>query len=138
KVWSITKSITGTILGIAVDKGFLSEEDSIYQYLPDYIPDKNASVGAITIEHLMTMTSGLEWVELGGPKSAGFQLAYSNDWIAFTLNQPHTNVTETTFNYSTGNSMILAPIIKKATGFQAHEFANDNLFVPLGITNYEW
>lgn len=138
KIWSITKSITGTIIGIAADKGLLSEKDSIYKYLTDYIPNATSSEGAITIEHLMTMTSGFEWVELGGPKSAGFQLAYSNDWIAFTLNQPHTNVPGTTFNYSTGNSMLLAPIIKSATGQQADEFASDNLFLPLGITNYEW
>lgn len=138
KIWSITKAITGTIIGIAADKGLLSEKDSIYKYLTDYIPNSTISKGAITIEHLMTMTSGFEWVELGGPKSAGFQLAYSNDWIAFTLNQPHTNVPGTTFNYSTGNTMLLAPIIKNATGQQADEFANDNLFLPLGITNYEW
>ncbi|HNE46822.1 MAG TPA: serine hydrolase, partial [Chitinophagales bacterium] len=138
KIWSVTKSITGTIIGIAVDKGLLSEKDSIYKYLTDYIPNANSSEGAITIEHLMTMTSGFEWVELGGPKSAGFQLAYSTDWIAFTLNQPHTNVPGTIFNYSTGNAMLLAPIVKKATGQQANEFAKDNLFLPLGITNYEW
>jgi CubicO group peptidase (beta-lactamase class C family) len=138
KIWSITKAITGTIIGIAADKGLLSEKDSICKYLADYIPDENSPIGTITIEHLMTMTSGFEWVELGGPKSAGFQLAYSNDWIAFTLNQPHTNVPGTTFNYSTGNTMLLASIIKRATGQQANEFANDNLFLHLGITNYEW
>ncbi len=138
KIWSITKSITGTIIGISADKGILSEKDSIYKYLADYIPKATSSIASITIEHLMTMTSGLEWVELGGPKSEGFQLAYSNDWIAFTLNQPHTRIPGTTFNYSTGNTMLLAPIIKKATGQQAGEFAHDNLFVPLGITNYEW
>lgn len=138
KIWSITKAITGTIIGIAVDKELLSEKDSIYHYLSDYIPEAISSTRAITIEHLMTMTSGFEWVELGGPKSAGFQLAYSNDWIEFTLNQQHTSVPGTTFNYSTGNSMLLAPITKNATGQQADKFANDNLFLPLGITNYEW
>ena len=138
KIWSITKAITGTIIGIAADKRLLSEKDSIYKYLTDYIPNATSSKGAITIEHLMTMTSGFEWIELGGPKSAGFQLAYSKDWIAFTLNQPHINVPGTTFNYSTGNTMLLAPIIKNATGQQANEFTHDNLFIPLGITNYEW
>lgn len=138
KIWSITKAITGTIIGIAADKGLLSEKDSIYKYLTNYIPDKNSSRGSITIEHLITMTSGFEWIELGGPKSAGFQLAYSSDWITFTLNQPHTDISGTTFNYSTGNSMLLAPIIKNATGQQAEEFAKDNLFLPLDITNYEW
>ncbi len=138
KIWSITKVITGTTIGIAADKGLLSEKDSIYKYLTDYIPVENSSIGKITIEHLITMTSGFEWIELGGPQSAGFQLAYSNDWIAFTLNQPHTNIPGTTFNYSTGNTMLLAPIIKKATNLQADEFTKDNLFRPLGITDFEW
>ncbi len=138
KIWSITKAITGTLVGIAADKGLLSEKDSIYKYLTDYIPDPTSSTGAITIEHLMTMTSGFQWVELGGPKSAGYQLVYSNDWIAFILKQPHTHVPGTVFNYSTGNTLLLAPIIKKATGQQAKEFAHLNLFLPLGITNYEW
>lgn len=138
KIWSITKAITGTLIGIAVDKELLSEKDRISQYLIDYITDATSTLGTITIEHVMTMTSGLEWVELGGPKSAGFQLAYSNDWIKFTLNQPHSHIPGTTFNYSTGNTMLLAPIIKKATGQQANEFANDHLFLPLDIKNYEW
>lgn len=138
KIWSITKPITGTLLGIAADKGLLSEKDSIYNYLGDYMPAATSSKAAITIEHLITMTSGFEWTELGGPESAGFQLAYSNDWIEFSLSQPHRTAPGHLFNYSTGNSMLLAPIIKKATGRQASEFASDYLFRPLGITNYEW
>src|SRR5690606_31693367 len=118
KILSITKAITGTIIGIAVDKELLSEKESVHKYLSDYIPNATPPIQTITIEHLITMTSGFDWVELGGPKSAGFQLAYSDDWIAFTLSQPHTNVPGTTFNYSTGNTMLLAPIIKNATGQQ--------------------
>ena len=138
KIWSITKVISSTLIGIAANQGLLSEKDSIYAYFPNYIQDKNSSKGHITIEHLLSMTSGLEWIELGGPKSSGFQLAYSSDWIAFVLDQPHTNVAGKVFNYSSGNSMLLAPIIKKACKVQANEYAQKHLFTPLNITNYEW
>lgn len=138
KIWSITKAITGTIIGIAVDKNLLSEKDRLYKYLSGYIADTASSISAVTIEHLMTMTSGFEWKELGGPESAGFRLAYSKDWITFTLNQPHIHAPGTRFNYATGNTILLAPIIKAATGMQAHEFADKYLFKPLNITHYEW
>ncbi len=138
KIWSITKAITSTLIGIAADHGLLSEKDSIYTYLSNYIHDKNSSKSTITIEHLLTMTSGLEWVELGGPKSSGFQLAYSSDWIAFVLNQPHTHIAGKVYTYSSGNSMLLAPIIKKASKMQANEFAQKHLFLPLNITQYQW
>lgn len=138
KIWSITKPITGTLIGIASDQGMLSVTDSIYHHLENYSIDSNSAVRGITIEHLITMTSGLEWVELGGPKSAGFQLAYSKDWVDFTLSQPVVHKPGTVFNYSTGNSMLLAPILKKTTGKQARDFAKEFLFEPLEITNYEW
>ncbi|MDX5442173.1 MAG: beta-lactamase family protein [Hymenobacteraceae bacterium] len=138
KIWSITKAITGAVVGIAADKELLSEKDTISKYLTGYIPDASSAINKITIEHLLTMTSGYDWVELGGPKSAGFQLAYSSDWIAFTLSQPHSHAPGTAFNYSTGNTLLLAPIIKNSTGQQAKEFAREQLFLPLGIENYEW
>ena len=138
KIWSITKAVSGTVVGIAADNGLLSENDSIYKYLGDYLTDTNSTKRAITIEHLITMTSGFEWVELGGPTSSGFRLAYSSDWIEFTLDQAHTNVPGEVFTYSTGNTMLLGQILKSATGQQAKAYAKENLFSPLGITQYEW
>ena len=138
KIWSITKAISGTLLGIAKDKGLLSEKDSIYKYMGNYSLHFSPASNAITIEHLITMTSGIEWNELGGPQSASFRLPYSNDWIEFILSQPLTNAPGEKFNYSSGNSMLLSPIIKSATGEQAVDFAEANLFSLLGITHYEW
>lgn len=138
KIWSITKHITGTLIGIATDKGLLAETDSIYKYLNDYNFDTLSLAKGITIEHLLTMTSGFEWKELGGPKSSGFQLPYSNNWINFVLRQPHKYTPGAVFNYSTGNTLLLAPILKKATHKQASDFAIESLFAPLKITHYEW
>lgn len=138
KIWSITKMVTGTILGIAVDQDLLSVKDSIHRHLGNYSITPLSNTRTITIEHLITMTSGFEWVELGGPESAGGQLPYAKDWIDFILNQPHTGKPGDVFNYSTGNTMLLAPIIKSGTGLEAREFAKDYLFDRLAIEHYEW
>jgi len=138
KIWSITKMITSTLLGIAMDQELLSVKDSIHQHLSDYLTSPLSSKRNITIEHLITMTSGLEWVELGGPKSTGGQLPYASDWIDFILDQPLTQPPGEVFNYSTGNTMLLAPIIKSGTGREARDFAKTHLFDRLGIEHYEW
>lgn len=138
KIWSITKTITSTLLGIAMDQELLSVKDSIHQHLGDYLTNPLSSKRNITIEHLITMTSGLEWIELGGPESTGGQLPYASDWIDFVLDQPLTHPPGEVFNYSTGNTMLLAPIIKSGTALHASEFAKENLFDRLGIEHYEW
>jgi CubicO group peptidase (beta-lactamase class C family) len=138
KVWSITKMVTGTALGIAIDKGLLNVNDSIYKHLGDYSIDSTSTARGITIEHLITMTSGYQWVEMGGRQTANFKLPYSQDWITHILSQPHILPVGTKYNYSTGNSLLLAPIIKNATGKQVSEFARENLFTLLSIKNYEW
>jgi CubicO group peptidase (beta-lactamase class C family) len=138
KVWSITKAVTGTTLGIAVDKGLISQNDSIYKHLKNYTIDSTSTARGITVEHLITMTSGYKWVEMGGRQTANFKLPYSQDWIEHILSQPHILPVGTKYNYSTGNTLLLAPIIKNATGKQVSEFAQENLFTPLAITNYTW
>lgn len=138
KIWSITKYFTGTLVGIAKDKNLLSEMDSIGQYLQAYDIDKYPEKKAITIEHLLTMTSGIAWEELGGPKSSGFQLPYSENWIEFILSLPQQHAPEKVFNYSTANTLLLAPILNEATGQHARNFAKENLFKPLDISHYEW
>jgi CubicO group peptidase (beta-lactamase class C family) len=139
KVFSITKSIVGALIGIAIEQGHLkSEDDSIKNYTGNYLTNKNPSLQNLTVKHVLTMTTGLDWVELGDMNSQGMKAPYTNDWIEFVLNQPMNSTPGTTFNYSSGNVMLLAPIIKNSTGIQADKFANKYLFSPLGIKNYEW
>ncbi|HYD21185.1 MAG TPA: serine hydrolase [Flavipsychrobacter sp.] len=137
KVWSITKAVTATITGIAIDKGHIpSELEPMYKYLRGY-PMQHTSLQAVSIEHLLSMTSGFAWKELGGPGSPGYELPYSSDWVAFTLQLPHSSPGKE-FSYNTGSYMLFAPIIKNTTGMQADEFAKTHLFESLGINNYQW
>jgi len=71
KIMSDTKSITSTCIGIAIDKGFIeSVNQSIFDYLPEHQHLNTDGKDKITIEHLLTMTSGLEWDEWGAPLSS--------------------------------------------------------------------
>ena len=68
---SVTKSITSACIGIAIDKGFIENvHQSIFDYLPEYQHLNTDGKNKITIENLLTMTSGLEWMEWNAPYSS--------------------------------------------------------------------
>ena len=135
KIWSITKPVTNTLIGIAADKGYLTVEDPLTKY---FNIDSTSPKAKIEIYHLLAMSSGLEWEEMGGPGSQGFDMAYSNNWVNFVLQQPMIHQPGEVYNYSTGNTVLLAPILKNATDKPVEVFADEVLFTPLGITDYEW
>jgi len=147
-IHSVTKSITSICIGIAVDKGYIdSVHQSIFDYLPDHQHLNTDGKDKITIEHLLTMTSGLEWQEWSAPYSSRendvieiwFQDAEGKkDPISYILEKPLVNEPGTSFNYSGGNMILLGEIIKHATGMDIDEFSGKYLFEPLGIDSFNW
>ncbi len=143
-VKSVSKSITSICVGIAIDKGFI---ESVYQSIFDYLPDhqhlKTSDKEKISIEHLLTMTSGLEWDEWGASLSSKtndivgiwFQ---DKDPITFILEKPLVNNPRTTFTYSGGNTVILGEIIKNASNMELDKFSEEYLFKPLKIDSSYW
>lgn len=143
-VKSVSKSITSICIGIAIDKGFIeSVHQSIFDYLPDHQHLNMSGKEKITIEHLLTMTSGLEWVEWGASLRSEkndivgiwFQ---DKDPLTFILEKPLINDPGTTFNYSGGNTIILGEIIKNATNMDLDKFSEEYLFKPLEIDSSDW
>ncbi|WP_297093714.1 serine hydrolase [uncultured Draconibacterium sp.] len=123
---STTKSITSLLIGIAADNGFitdLNEPVAAIMEAPDF--DKR-----ITLEHLLTMTSGLL------PNDE--ELYLSDDRIATILSRELNCEPGTKFQYDGGNTELLGAILKKKTGMYADEFAKKYLFEPLHITHYNW
>lgn len=143
-VKSVSKSITSTCIGIAIDKGFIeSVHQSIFDYLPDHQHLKMSGKEKITIEHLLTMTSGLEWDEWGAPLSSASNdivgiWSQDKDPISFILERPLINNPGTTFTYSGGNTVILGEIIKNATNMELDKFSEEYLFKPLEIDSSNW
>ncbi|MHA1967821.1 MAG: serine hydrolase domain-containing protein [Candidatus Hodarchaeales archaeon] len=144
-VYSITKSITSTLIGIAIDKGYLEGVD---QKILDFFPNRtienlDEDKQNITIAHLLTMTSGLEWnewyVSYFDP-SADFRKMRDtvNDWVQYVLDKPMVGKPGTQFNYNGGTVHLLSAIIQEVYGNALEAFAKEYLFNPLNITNYAW
>lgn len=143
-IMSDTKSITSTSVGIAIDQGFInSVHDSIFDYLPEHQHLNTDGKDQITIEHLLTMTSGLEWKEWGASytdlENDTFKLWIEcNDQVACILENPLIEDPGTSFTYSGGDMVVLGEIIKNATGMTLEEFSGKYLFMPLGIDPPVW
>ncbi|MGW8316222.1 MAG: serine hydrolase domain-containing protein [Bacteroidales bacterium] len=143
-IHSDTKSITSLCIGIAIDQGFIeSVHQSIFEYLPDYQNFRTPEKEKITIEHLLTMTSGFEWDEWGVSLSS-----VENDQIGiwfweegpmdYILSRDLVAEPGTRFNYSGGDIQILVEILRNATGMTLDEFSSTYLFGPMGIDTYDW
>ena len=144
-VKSVTKSITSACIGVAIDKGFIeSVHQSIFDYLPEHQHLNRDGKDKITIEHLLTMTSGLEWDEWGVPYAS-----MDNDvlklWfppcenqITCVLEKPLVDEPGTSFTYSGGGMIVLGEIIKNATKMDIDKFSQKYLFKPLKIDSSNW
>lgn len=139
---STTKSITAILMGIALEKGFISStNDPITKYLKDLVPTKNLDERKkeITIHHLLTMSSGLDCNDWD-KKSKGQEdrVFKKKDWLQYFINLPIENNPGEVANYCTMGQILATEIISKASGQIIDEFAEKYLFEPLGITNVHW
>ncbi|MBN1889733.1 MAG: serine hydrolase [Thermoflexales bacterium] len=133
---SVTKSFTSTLVGIAIDKGYLA---GVEQKVMDFFPEFEASARddlkrELSLEHLLTMTAGFQWRSgARGYEPMLLRLWRSPDWTAFILGVPVRARLLGRFQYNSAASHLLSVILTRATGKCAREFANEHLFGPLGI-----
>lgn len=135
-VWSVTKSFTSALVGMALGAGNLTSLDEL---VVDFFPDKTIAnldedKQSITVEHLLTMTAGFEWSSSTDPDD----MMDSPDWIQYVLDKPMVDVPGETFNYNSGGSHLLSAIVNRTTGIPTQSYADTRLFQPLGISDYEW
>jgi CubicO group peptidase (beta-lactamase class C family) len=145
---SVTKSVTATLLGIAIDRGFIDSVDSLlFNFLPEVADLDTGQKSAITLEHMVTMTSGLDWDEstypLTDPRNdliQFIQLATSATLpaIRFVMEKPVTATPGTVLRYSGGNTNVLGKAIQNASGMRLDHFADEYLLTPLGIQDVTW
>ncbi len=143
-IMSCTKSFTSACIGIAIDKGYIkSVHESIFNYLPDHQSYKTGGKENITIEHLLTMTSGLKWDEWGAhdPSTNDIDRLYSycqNDPVSCVLEKPLEYKPGEKFTYNGGGMIILGEVLKNATNMNIEDFSKRYLFEPLGIDSVYW
>ena len=140
---SITKTVTSTLIGIAIDQGFIKNVDAkVYDLIPEYTDDINdPEFKKISLKHVMTMTSGLNWnerVSYNDPRNDEFQMVETDNWMKYVLSKPVVASPGTRFNYNTGSIHLLSAVIKSVSGLYAHQFAEKYLLHPMGIYGYQW
>ena len=124
EVWSVTKSFTSALVGIAIDEGHISGTD---QRMADLLPDY-PGFGMMTVENVLTHETGLAWDE--GSQETWIQ---SPDWIAEALGRGYVTGPGQVLLYSSANSHFLSALIKETTGASPGAYADERLFTPLGI-----
>lgn len=135
-IWSVTKSVTSLVTGIAVDQGKLDVDAPIGKYLPVGIGD--AAHRAITVRDLLTETSGLRQAVVAEGITA--ILPVDPDSPLQALGLPLDHRPGTTFVYSQRTVDLLVYVVQCAVGMDFQAFAQRNLFDPLGIekSDYYW
>lgn len=134
-MWHIThsmcKSITGMAIGMLIEEEKLKLDENIYDIFPDHINAFSKIFRpVITVENLLTMTSGVTFNESG--------IVSGNDWLGGFLNASVNGKPGTEFQYNSLNTYVLSAIVTKRTGETLTEYLTPRLFGPLGITKYYW
>lgn len=132
-VASVTKTIISALIGICIDKGYIKSVD---QRVIEFFPEYNCNSSEITVRHLLTMTAPYPFVDWQEPLE---ELCTQQDWIQYTLDRIGKGGNIGAFKYSSAGAHVLSAIITSVTGKSAREFANEQLFQPLGmreIPNY--
>ena len=125
--WSVAKSFTSTLIGIAIDEGYINSiEDPITDYLPEW---KGQDQDKILLKHLLSMRSGME--------DHGF-VYFVNDMVSHSLDRDPIRPPGTAFRYSNEDSMLLGEIVQNATGISFQEYADKKLFNLIDVDETWW
>jgi CubicO group peptidase (beta-lactamase class C family) len=140
---SVTKSVTSLLFGIAVDKGLIKGvNEKLYTFYPQDSAHFSGSKKNITLQNLLTMSSGLEWNEndipYGNITNDIIQLFIVPDPLKYILSKPLKEEPGTKFYYNGGGTNLLGNIVQRTSGLRLDDFAQKYLFDPLGIKLFKW
>lgn len=128
-LYSVTKSFTGTAVGMLVSAGKLSLSDSWLSYFPEYRKYATAGFEKVTIRNLLTMTLGQDAEPI---------IRKDEDWIKGIIEKPLVYRPGTKFFYNSMCSHLLSCLVQKVTGQKLSQYLKENLFQPLGIRDFYW
>lgn len=136
---SVTKSVTTTLIGIAVDQGMLSLDDPMLSFFPNVtITHPDPRLEKITIRDLAMMANGLESTGAEQDEATLAVMESSADWLKTAVDRPMAYKPGTKFVYDSPGMHILSGILQNKTGMTELEFARQYLFGPLGIKDVIW
>lgn len=133
-LFSLSKSVSSTAIGLAVQEGLLTVDDLLIDIFPEYVTeDIAANMADLRIRHVLSMSTGHD-VETGAIQ----RLQPDGDWIKAFFDTPIVHPPGTHFLYNSGGSFMLSAIIQKITGLTLVEYVRPRLFDPLGINYALW
>jgi CubicO group peptidase (beta-lactamase class C family) len=139
---SAGKSIASALIGIALDKGYLTDlNQPLLSFFPEYDRTTNwdPRKADITLANTLSMSIGLDLSDGSyGPGSYDNVESYGPNWISDVLSKPMAFDPGSMFDYSSGAASLCGPIIRRVSGMTVPVFADTFLFRPLGITQYRW
>jgi CubicO group peptidase (beta-lactamase class C family) len=144
QLYSVTKSVTSILIGIAIDRGLIrGVDEKISSFFPEYADIFSSKDKAeLQLKDFLNMSSGLSWDEWTYPysdtRNDSLKSLMGPDLIRYVLERPVVAPPGEKFAYNTGISIVLGEIIRRASGLSADKFAERYLFEPLGITDYYW
>lgn len=138
--WSMAKSITSTLIGIALSEGkIMSIDDPVTKYLPEM---EGSGYQGVTIKHLLMMRSGVDWIEIYRFKEPtqltevhdNSLVGYKYRWCDYAAKQSKPkNAPGTVFNYSTLDASVLGCILERAVGMKGADYMTEKLWKPAGM-----
>jgi len=143
-VHSVSKSYMSTLAGLAIRDGFIaSENESVLGFFPEHAGRFGTEKEGILLKHLMTMSSGLSWNEWDVPtmdfeRNDAMRYQQAIDPSAYFFGKSLIHTPGTTFYYNTAGFQMMGEVIRRATGMRLDDYAQQTLFAPLGIRNFEW
>ncbi|MBN2349391.1 MAG: serine hydrolase [Bacteroidales bacterium] len=141
---SATKSITSLLIGHAVTNDTLSVDDNMVSFFSDYnILNNDSQKSEITVQHMLTMSTGLEWDEWTIPygnegNSLTDMYNSTNDYVSYILNKPVAEPPGTKFTYNSGISFLLGAILQIVSNEKVEEYATSVLYDLLEINKINW
>jgi CubicO group peptidase (beta-lactamase class C family) len=129
--FSVAKSFDATMVGLAVEEGLLSLSDPVTEWVPELL-GSDERFADITIEHLISMTSGLAYSENVLPWGDAARTYYAPDLREVALSAEVEGPPGEEFLYNNYNPLILGMVLERATGMPVTEFLESRVWHPMG------
>lgn len=134
-VHSASKSLLGALVGIAIKEDELTGVDHLVaKPFGDLLPTAPDRRRTLTVEHLLTMTTGLSWRE----DVTEYRIERRSNWVRAILHLRSVHPPGRKFHYSTGATHVLSAVLTRSTGEATHVYARKRLLEPLGVTVDRW
>jgi CubicO group peptidase (beta-lactamase class C family) len=135
--FSAAKTLVAMLIAIAVEEGNIkSLDEPVGNYLPAF---RNGEKKRITIRHLLTMSSGLDWEEsASNPLSENAESYYGTDLFELVNRQQAVTAPGNKFVYQSGNSQLLGYVLEKATGKSVSEYTEQKIWKKIGTEGHAY